>query len=301
MSVRQITALVMAALLSALTATAAELNCKVEVNADQARNADQTLFTELQQAIADYLNTTSFTEARFATNEKIECRVFLTVTSVTDDMISGTLQVQSTRPVFDSVYTTTLLNFKDNDISFSYTRGQPLNFTRNNYDSELTALLDFYAYLIIALDFDSFSRQGGTDFYNEASKVVQTARTSGGKGWRAIDDNKNRASLLAGFNDSPASAIRDIIYEYHRQGLDRMSVSPDKGRETINGLLPKFEKIAEAAPMSVILSAFRDAKLDELVNIYSAGTPDERKDAADLLLRIYPTEQERINHIKESK
>ncbi len=292
--------LAVAVVATAPTAGAAELRCKVEVNADAVSNVSSDLFTELQQAISEYINNTAFTQAPFAPGERIDCQLFFTINSVDDaGNLAGTLQVQSTRPVFDSVYTTTLLNYKDNDISFGYTRGQPLVFSENSVESNLTALLDFYAYLIMAIDFDSFSPRGGSDCYDAAARVVQLARTSGEKGWRAIDDNKNRASLLAALTEPPASAIRDLIYTYHRLGLDRMSVSPDKGRAEITGALPTLQTIAQAAPMSVVLSAFRDAKLDELTGIYSKANTDERADIAAMLLSIYPTEQERIGLIKD--
>lgn len=293
--------LLMSMLLAAagLTAWCAELRCKVEVNADAVANADTELFRELQEAISEYMNTTAFTDAQFADNERIECQMFFTISSVESDHLAGTLQVQSIRPVFDSVYTTTLLNYKDNDISFEYTRGLPLIHSENTIDSELAALLDFYAYLIMALDFDSFSPRGGTEIYNAASRVVQLSRTSAGKGWRAIDDNRNRASLLSALTEGASAKYRDLLYDYHRKGLDRMSVSPDKGRAEITAALPTLTAIAQAAPLSAVLPLFRDTKLDELAGVYSKSTADERKTVAKLLLDLYPTETERISLIEK--
>ncbi len=284
---------------AAASMSAAELRCKVEINADGVANADTELFRELQQAVAEYMNTTAFTDAQFADNERIECQLFFTINSVDDNRLMGTLQVQSTRPVFDSVYTTTLLNYKDNDISFEYTRGAPIIHSETTVDSELAALLDFYAYLIIAIDFDSFSPRGGSDFYDAAARIVQLSRASAAKGWRAIDNNRNRAALLEAFMQSPTDKIRDLIYAYHRGGLDRMSVSPDKGRAEITAALPTLSAIAQAAPLSAVIPAFRDAKLDELAGVYSKAPADERKTVARLLTDLYPTETERISLIEK--
>lgn len=280
-----------------LPAWGAELNCTVEINADRVASTSREVFESLRQAIAEYLNTNSFTEAQFAPNEKIECKIMLTVNSYTDNVVTGSLQVQSSRPVYDSSYTSPMLNIRDNDVSFSYSQGDPLTFSRNEITDNLTAILDFYAYLILAVDFDSFSSKGGEACYDEAAKIVQLSRTSGEKGWRAIDDNKNRASLLAALTEAPASAMRDIFYDYHRQGLDRMSVSPDKGRAAITGTLKKLQEIGSAAPMSVALTLFRDTKLDELTGVYSKGGNDERKEVVKILSALYPTETSRIELI----
>lgn len=291
--------LILSALLALclLPAWGAELNCTVEINADRVASTSREVFESLRQAIAEYLNTNSFTEAQFAPNEKIECKIMLTVNSYTDNVVTGSLQVQSSRPVYDSSYTSPMLNIRDNDVSFSYSQGDPLTFSRNEITDNLTAILDFYAYLILAVDFDSFSSKGGEACYDEAAKIVQLSRTSGEKGWRAIDDNKNRASLLAALTEAPASAMRDIFYDYHRQGLDRMSVSPDKGRAAITGTLKKLQEIGSAAPMSVALTLFRDTKLDELTGVYSKGGNDERKEVVKILTALYPTETSRIELI----
>lgn len=284
--------------LTAVSARCAELNCSVEINADRVPTASRDVFITLQQAISEYLNTTSFTEAQFAPNEKIDCKLFLTVTSYSDNIVTGSLQVQSTRPVFDSSYTTTLLNIKDNDISFPYSQDEPLTFSQNEVTGNLTALLDFYAYMILGIDFDSFSPKGGTDCFDQASRIVQLSRSAGEKGWRAIDDSKNRASLLTSITEPPASAIRDIFYKYHRQGLDKMTVSPDKGRAAITECVRSMGEIARTSPMSVVLSLFRDSKLDELTGVYSKSSNEERKEITAILSEIYPTERDKIERLQ---
>lgn len=278
-------------------ATAQELNCVVEVNADQVQGADH-VFENLQQQINDYMNTTRFSSAQFSPSEKIDCRLFLTVSEYTDNIIKGDLQIQSTRPVYNSAYTTTVLNFKDTRIEFTYNEHEPLIFSETTMESNLTAILNFYAYLILALDFDTFSPLGGQPYFDRLATIVQLAQSSGEVGWKAFEDNRNRAAVLAAFTDPGTSGLREMLYKYHRRGLDEMSVSPDKGRTTITEALGALNKIYETQSMSVALNIWRDAKIDELVNVYSKGSQSERDDVYELLVKLYPTETSRLNNIK---
>lgn len=277
---------------------AQELNCQVTVNADQISGSKQ-VYETLQQAITEYMNTTVFTNAQFAANEKIECRIFITVKENNDDVLTGDIQVQSLRPVYNSSYTTTLINFKDTKVEFSYRENEPLVFSVNNMESQLTAILNFYAYLILAVDFDSFSPRGGDPYFERLAMIVQMAQSSGESGWKAFEDKKNRSAVLASYTDASTSAIRDLTYQYHRLGLDQMSVSVDKGRAVITENIEKIKNIYDVAPMSVALSMFKDAKLDELVNIYSKAPSDEREKVAKMLEPIYPTDSDRLEQLRK--
>lgn len=282
-------------------AGAQELNCNVEVNSDKVSNANKEIFTTLQQAIADYMNTNKWTDAQFSANEKIECKLFLTISTYNDgtNRMTGDLQVQSTRPVYNSSYTTTIINFKDTKIDFAYQENQPLVFSEQDMQDNLTAILNFYAYMILAMDFDTFSPQGGTPYYEKAANVVRMAQSSGETGWKAFEDTKNRSAVLSAFTDKSTSGIRDVLYQYHRQGLDQMVVSVDKGRATITQALATLKKVYDVVPMSVCLSMFKDAKLDELVNIYSKANATEKQTVYEYLYPLYPTETSRLNKIKE--
>ncbi len=290
--------IILIAAISMNAVQAQELNCTVEINASQVQGSNRSIFETLQGAINDYFNTTTFTNAKFSPNEKIECRFFLTVGELNDNTFKGDIQIQSIRPVYNSSYTTTLLNFKDTNVEFTYQEGEPLIFSENSMESQLTAILNFYAYLFIAVDFDSFSLRGGQPFYERLSQIVQMAQSSGETGWRQFEDNKNRSAVLSAYTDQATSGLRDILYEYHRKGLDEMSVSPDKGRANITKSLEYLQKVYQVNPMSVGLSMFKDAKLDELVNVYSKAPQTERDRVYDLLKDIFPSEQERINKIK---
>ncbi|ROT16691.1 DUF4835 family protein [Paramuribaculum intestinale] len=282
-------------------ALCSELNCKVEVNVSRTETMPSDVARQLQEAVAEYVNTTSFTELRIAPGERIECRIFFDVQSYADDKVSAVLTVQSTRPVYDSSYTTTLLNVRDAEVEFPYSPGQPLVFARDAIDSELTALLDFYVYLILAVDADSFAPEGGTPFYGVASQIVTLARSSGGKGWRAIDSPRNRASLLAALTEPPTAAFRTLLYDYHRRGLDVMTVSPEKGRATIGQTLQRLRDMVSLSPMTPLAALMRDAKLDELVGLYSKASDDERREAAALLTALWPSESEAMEKIKNPR
>lgn len=278
---------------------AQELNCSVEVNAQKIEGGSKSVFQTLQEAMTEYMNETRFSNATFSNNEKIDCRLYLTVSEYNDDRITGDLQVQLSRPVYNSTYTTTLFNFKDNRISFEYREGEPLIFNNTTIDNNLTAILNYYAYLFLALDFDSFSPMGGEPYYERAASVVQAAQSLGEIGWKAFEDPKNRSGVLTSFTSPSTSSYRQMLYDYHRKGLDEMVTSPDKGRASITTSLNALENVYKADPMSAALSIFRDSKLDELVNVYSKAPQTERDLVYKLLQPIYPAENERLTKIKK--
>lgn len=284
-------------------ASSQELNCRVEVNTAQLEGSNKNIFETLQGAINEYVNTTRWTQAQFSPNEKIECTLLFTITKYDESTgnMEGTLQVQSSRPVYNSSYLTTLINFKDNNVAFTYSDGEPLLYSETSMESQLTQILNFYIYLILAVDFDSFSPKGGDVYFERLETIVHQGQSSGETGWKAFEDTKNRAAVLASFTDPATRAIRDLYYEYHLQGLDQMSVSPDKGRKTIDTSLDVLTSVFQVAPMSVGLSMFKDAKLDELVNIYSKAPADEREHAYQVLSPIFPTEQNRLEKLKRGE
>ena len=280
---------------------AEELNCEVEINASKVSNANKEIFKTLQEAIAEYMNTTKWTDAQFGTNERIECKLFFTISEYNDgtDQMKGDLQIQSKRPVYNSSYMTTIINFKDSKIDFTYQENEPLVFSEIEMQSNLTAILNFYAYLIIAMDFDTFSMRGGDPYYERAANVVRMAQSSGESGWKAFEDTKNRSAVLSAYTDKATGGIRQIYYDYHRLGLDQMVLSVDKGRAVVTGTLDILKKIHDDTPMSVCLSMFKDAKLDELVNIYSKANMTEKQSVYETLYPIYPTEGQRLDKIKQ--
>lgn len=280
------------------TVNAQEFRATVEVNSQKVEGTNKSVFESLQESLNSYMNETQFSNAVFSPVEKIECRFFFTISEYDDDRMKGDLQIQLIRPVYNSTYTTTLFNFKDTKIEFNYRDGDPVIYNSQQPDNNLTAIMDYYANLLLGIDFDSFSSRGGQPFFDRAQSIVQLMQSSGEVGWRTFDDTKNRSAVLNTYMDSNTAAIRDMNYQYHRRGLDEMVTSPDRGRQQITEAIKAIQNVYETAPMSVALSIFRDSKLDELVNVYSKAPESERNDVYEMLQPIYPTESTRLNQIK---
>lgn len=282
---------------------ATELNCEVEVNSDKITNGSKDVFNELKQAVTDYMNTTKWTNATFGTNEKIYCKLMFTLSSWDDatGIMKGDLQIQSQRPVYNSSYTTAVINFKDTKVDFHYETGQQLVFSELEMEDNLTAILNFWAYMIIAMDFDTFELNGGDPYYERAAQIVRLAQSSGESGWKAFEDNTNRSAVLSAFTEKQTAPIRQMLYDYHRMGLDQMVVTVDKGRSTITHTLENLGKIYEVAPLSVCLTMFKDAKLDELINIYSKANTTEKESVYEMLYQVFPSETNRLDKIKKTE
>ena len=299
--------LILAALLLAFNAIAddeaTELNCEVDVNFEKITNGSKDIFMELKQAITDYMNTTKWTNATFGTNEKIYCKLLLTLSSWDDatGLMKGDLQIQSQRPVYNSSYTTAVINFRDQKVDFNFSTGQQLVYSELEMEDNLTAILNFWAYMIIAMDFDTFELKGGDPYYERAAQVVRLAQSTGESGWKAFEDNTNRSAVLGAFTESKTDPIRQVLYEYHRMGLDQMVVTVDKGRSAITHTLENLGKIYNVAPMSVCLTMFKDAKLDELVNVYSKANTTEKENVFEMLYQVYPSETTRLENIKKTQ
>ena len=278
-----------------------ELNCTVEINAEKVNVANKEIFNTLKDAIAEYMNTTKWTDAQFALNEKIQCKLYLTISTYEDatGKMKGDLQIQSQRPVYNSSYTTTTINFKDTKIEFNYQEGNPLVYSELEMQDNLTAILNYYAFLIIGIDFDTFSLNGGDPYFEKAANVVRLAQSTGESGWKAFEDNRNRNAVLSVFTDKATAGFRELLYNYHRLGLDQMVVSVDKGRQTITKVLPNLKKIYDTNSMSVALTLFRDAKLEEVINVYSKASSTEKDEVYTLLTSIYPADDAKLKQIKE--
>lgn len=280
-----------------------ELYCEVEVNADKVSNSNvgNDVFMELKEKVTEYMNTTKWTNAVFGMNEKINCKLMFTISSwdVNTGQMKGDLQIQSSRPVFNSSYTTTIINFRDTKVDFTFETGQQLIFSKMEMIDNLTAILNFWAYMIIGMDFDTFELRGGDPYYEEAANVVRLAQNTAETGWKAFEDNTNRFAVLSAFTEKQTELIRQMLYDYHRMGLDQMVVTVDKGRSTITHTLENLSKIYEVAPLTVCLAMFKDAKLDELINIYSKAGISEKEAVYEMLYQIYPSETTRLEDIKK--
>ena len=280
---------------------AQELNARITINSDKVQATNKQVFTTLQTALTEFVNNKKWTDATFAVNERIDCSMTLIINEmISDNSFKGEIQIQARRPVYNSSYTTTLLNYRDTELSFDYTEFEPLEYTENVLNSNLTATIVFYIYTILGLDFDSFAPKGGSPFWQQAQQIVSLAQAqSAWTGWKAFENDRNRHALVTALTDNTSDMFREMWYTYHRKGLDEMAANSDRGRTTIIELLPVLEQIKSARPTSAVLQMFADAKLDEVVLIYSKATSQEKQDGYKRLSNLYPALTTRMESLKK--
>lgn len=268
---------------------AQELKAKVVVNTAQLSNTKTEVFDALREKAEAFLNDHQWTDMQFQENEKIECNFNITVNSwdESESLIKGTLLMTCSRPVFNSTYNTTLYSVRDGEFQFRFQASDQLEWNADNVDNNLTAMLAYYAYMIIGYDMDSMSPKGGTPYLQTAENIVNNAQNLGFPGWSSFNDNKNRFGLLNDYLDGSMEDYRMLVYKYHRDGLDQMADDAEKGRAAITEALNLLEASKDARTMSQLPVLFTEYKRDELVNIYSGrGTAQERENAYDILFGI---------------
>lgn len=285
---------------NAQLSTVGELNARVTINSDKVQGSDKQVFTTLQEALMEFINNRRWTDATFGINERIDCSFTIIISEQTNNSFTGEIQVQASRPVYNSSYTTNLFNFRDTELNFEYTQFEPLEYTENTLNSNLTATIVYYIYIILGLDFDSFSPLGGRVYFDQAQQIVNLAQSQGSwNGWRAFEKDDNRHGLITALTDNASETFRNFWYTYHRKGLDEMAGNPDRGRTTIIEALPALQEVKSVRPTSVLLRLFSDSKLDELVLIYSKATTQEKQAGYKLLFELYPTAGSRLESLQK--
>lgn len=280
--------------------TAQELEAKVVVNHSKIQGTNTSVFTTLQEAMTEFINTRKWSNAQYTTREKIACSFNLIVNEYSDNGRFGcSLMVQANRPVYNASYNTTVFNFNDNAVDFNYIEHDKLEFSDDIVDNNLTAVLAYYAYLIIGLDMDTFAPKGGTDVLNKAENVVNNAQMLGEDGWKAFGDSKNRHALINDYMNGAMEPYRQLFYDYHRKGLDEMAQNAERGRSNITTSLALLEKAKQDKPMSVLPQLFTEIKKDELINVYSKGTSKEKEEVNRILCLVNPSLTSDWDKIKE--
>ena len=265
-----------------LKSAAQELNCKFTVNYSQIQGTSTQVFTTLENALMEFINTRRWTQAQYEMNERIRCSMNLTVKEYNeaDGRWKCELIVQSTRPVWQSGYQTVVFSFKDTDVAFNYREFDPLELRDNVIDSNLTAVIAYYAYMIIGLDMDTMAPQGGTEFFRAAEDIVTAAQNLGETGWKAFDSSRNRYALVSDYLEDGMTPLRKLMYGYHRTGM-------------LSGL----KEAQQNKPMSALPGLFTEIKKDELINLYSRAAMKEKEEVCELLSSVNPsltTEWEKI-------
>lgn len=278
-------------------ANAQQLNCTVTVNAQKTSNPNQQVYKTLQNSLTEFINKTDWNGQSLKQNEKINCSFFITINSGESGDYSATLQIQTSRPIFDSTYTTPIFNYNDKDFNFKYTEFENLIYNPTSFDSNLVSVISFYCNLIIGFDADSFVDQGGTPFFEVAQNIANVAQQSGYKGWNQADGTQNRYYMISDLMSPTYSEIRTASYLYNT-ALDGMSKDLKGNKEKIVKTISSLNKVHSARPNSLLMRAFFDAKADEIVSIFSNGSSVSITEIVDDLNKFSPMNSSKWSSIK---
>ena len=282
---------------------AQELRCNISLNTQQVQGSNRSITEALQTALYEFVNQRVWTNNVFSQEERIECTMMLNITSLVGNEFSGTITIQSRRPVYNSTHFSNIFNFQDKDLKFTYIEGDPLDFSEISYTSNLTSIIAYYIYIILGLDYDSFSPNGGTPYFQKAETIVTNAQQSSERGWKAYEGNfKNRYWFVQNILDDRYRPVREFSYKYYRLGLDRMSGSPNEARSDIADYLKLLQDVYRRKPDPYLfyLQTVIDANSTEWIDIFGNGTPDEKTRVVRILKEIDPaniSKYDRINQI----
>jgi hypothetical protein len=290
-------------LLLSCTVSAQELRCNIQLNTQQVQGSNRSVTDALQTALYEFVNTRVWTNNVYSVEERIECNMMLNITSLIGSEFTGSITVQSRRPVYNSSFSTNLINIQDKDLKFTYIEGQSLEFSDVTFTSNLTSIIAYYVYIILGFDYDSFSPNGGTPYFQKAETIVTNAQQSNERGWKAYENNyRNRYWLVQNLLDDRYRTVREFSYKYYRLGLDRMSSRPNEVRGDIADYLKLLQEVyrRKPDPYLFLLQIVFDVKSTEWIDIFSNGTPDEKTRVVRLLKEIdtpNASKYDRINQI----
>nr|WP_193316085.1 DUF4835 family protein [Flavicella marina] len=277
---------------------AQELNCTFSINSDQIGVSNKQVFQTLERALSDFVNKRQWTNKSYKNHEKIECGMTLIINSRNNNTFSGTLQVNAVRPVFGSTYKTPIFNFKDDAISFDYVEFEPLIYNPATFESNLVSLMSYYVYMILAIDADTFQNKGGDVYYEQALDIVNLAQQGNYSGWEAKRNSLNRFSLVDLIMSNAHREYRQVMYRYHRYGMDVFSSEPLGAKVEIKEQLMTFGDLYKRSQNSFLFRIFFDAKSDEVVEVFKSGPKLETKDLRDLLSRVSATNNSKWKKMK---
>lgn len=280
---------------------AQEFQCDISVQAPTIEGTDRRVFEALQSSLYEFMNNRKWTNVNIKNLERIECTMMITLRErVSSDEYKGNITVILRRPVYKTSYNTVMLNFIDENFQFRYLESQPLDFNENSFMSNLTSTLAFYAYVMLGLDFDSFSPNGGDPFYQAAENIVNNAQNANERGWKAFDGNRNRYWIIENLRNPSYRMLRQFNYQYHRLGLDRMADNPDEGRTAIAESIKYLEQAYRTRSNLLLLQLILDAKRDEIINIFSKGSPQEKTRVVNIMREIDPSNASKYEKILAS-
>ncbi|WP_276392687.1 DUF4835 family protein [Eudoraea chungangensis] len=268
---------------------AQELNCSITVNADQVNQTNQQIFRTLERSLNDFVNKSQWTNRIYQENEKVNARMFITVTEFNSNRFKANIQIQSTRPVYNTSYESSVFNYKDNQFNFEYIEFQPLVYNPNVFDSNLVGVISFYVYILLGIDADTFSLEGGNRFYDQAQQIVTAAQGSNWTGWsQSTTENKTRFVLIDNLLSNTFREYRIAMYNYHRKGLDILADNNSTGKQVIAGSMRLFETMMQRRPNALLIQTFFDAKSEEIQNIFSDGPKVDIVSLKETLNKVAP-------------
>ncbi|MEQ9423455.1 MAG: DUF4835 family protein [Cyclobacteriaceae bacterium] len=269
---------------------AQELNCSVFVNADRVETTERDVFKEMEVAFSQFLNNRKWTNDFYTVDEKINCNLVINIQEMPSvGVFNATVQIVSARPIYGTDYESIMFNFADRDWNFEYNESQPLQFDDNVFTNNITSLLGYYAYIIIGLDYDSFGKLGGDQYFQKAWNVVNVAQQSNRQGWDQFNSNRNRYWLAENLINSQMRPIREGLYDYHRLGMDKFNEEPDEARKKISDVLASIQNVNRSRPNSILTISFMDAKADEITQIFSEGNPAIRRETYNTVTKLDPS------------
>lgn len=282
-----------------------ELNCNVQISAQRIQGSNRQVFESMQKDIYEFMNNTVWTNHVFSYAERIDCNILINLTDqLSADEFRGTIQIQLSRPVFNTTYKSTVLNFIDNSFQFKYVEFQPLEFDPSTYRSSLVSVLAYYTYMILGFDYDTFSPLGGTEFFQMAEKIVTTAQNAPEPGWKPYDGsrNRNRYWLVKNALDKEYESVRQFNYEYNMNGLDRMESKISEARTSMVESLKLIQDVfrKKPDPFMYIVQIVMEAKSDELINIFSDAFPEEKSRVVQILTEIDPANKTKYEKISSA-
>lgn len=285
---------------NALWGLSQDLNCDVIIDAQQIETSETRIFEDMELAFENFLNTREWTTDEIEPQEQIKCGVTITLNKMPSiGTFKATVQIRSARPIYNTTYESILLNFADRDWSFEYVESLPMNFNENDYTTNLTSMLAYYAYVMVGLDYDSFGKLAGSPYYAKAQNIVTNAAQGGRPGWGALQSTRNRYALLDDITNQQMEDLRIGYYKYHRLGLDVFDINPDECRKQVLEVLESIKKIKNRDPTSIFVISFFDAKSEELVNIFADATIQEKRKAYNLLMELNPIKEDIFKEILE--
>ncbi|WP_431157498.1 DUF4835 family protein [Winogradskyella poriferorum] len=285
-------------LITSLSIVSQELNCTVTVIAQQTGNDNNVVFRNLESQLNEFISNTQWTDKNFSQQERIDCNMVINVQEYNNDLFAATLQVSSSRPVYNSTYNTPIYNYNDRNFNFQYLEFQNLVYNPIQFESNLISVLSFHVYMILGMDGDSFALNGGDEYFKQAQTIANYSQQLNGQGWKLEDGLQSRFALIDNLMSPTFKEFRTTMYEYHINGLDVMHEDTKKGKTKVVAVLDELQKIHRRRPNSFLMRVFFDAKSDEIMDILSGGPSINITDTMDTLNRIAPTYSQKWRNIK---